>query len=134
MNHPIAVEFKGEDTADQVLNKLQALEKEYLIDFEDSCVVVRDQACKVHLKQAINLTSAGARDRWVAGCHVGCPDRPAVPQPAHRHGDRRGLGGRFSAPWPGGCRIRMASTITLFGRWAQPLSRAHRRSSCSCAV
>jgi uncharacterized membrane protein len=60
MSDLIAVGFKGEDTADQVLNKLQALQKEYLIDLEDSCVVVRDQTGQVHLKQAINLTGVGA--------------------------------------------------------------------------
>jgi uncharacterized membrane protein len=60
MSDLIAVGFKGQDTADQVLNKLQALQKEHLIDLEDSCVVVRDQAGQVHLKQAVNLTGVGA--------------------------------------------------------------------------
>jgi uncharacterized membrane protein len=49
------VAFPGEDTADQVLNKLQALQKEHLIDLEDACVVVRDRHGKVHVKQAVNL-------------------------------------------------------------------------------
>jgi len=60
MSDLVAVAFKGEHTADEVLNKLQALQKEYLIDLEDACVVVRDQAGQVHLKQAINLTGVGA--------------------------------------------------------------------------
>jgi len=34
------VSFKGEHTADQVLNKLQALQKEHLIDLEDSLFVL----------------------------------------------------------------------------------------------
>ena len=51
MSDLIAVGFQGEDTADQVLNKLQALQKEYLIDLEDSCIVVRDQSGRVHLKR-----------------------------------------------------------------------------------
>jgi uncharacterized membrane protein len=59
MSDLIAVGFQGEDTADQVLNKLMALQKEYLIDLEDACVVVRDQGGQVHLKQAINLTRVG---------------------------------------------------------------------------
>ena len=46
MSDLIAVGFKGEHTADQVINKLRALQKEYLIGLEDSCVVVRDQAGK----------------------------------------------------------------------------------------
>jgi uncharacterized membrane protein len=71
MSDLIAVGFKGEDTADQVLNKLQALQKEYLIDLEDSCVVVRDQAGRVHLKQAINLTGAGAAAGGLRGAMWG---------------------------------------------------------------
>jgi uncharacterized membrane protein len=71
MSDLIAVGFKGEHTADQVLNKLQALQKEYLIDLEDSCVVVRDQAGQVHLKQAINLTGVGAASGGLRGAMWG---------------------------------------------------------------
>jgi uncharacterized membrane protein len=71
MSDLIAVAFKGEHTADQVLNKLQALQKEYLIDLEDACVVVRDQAGQVHLKQAINLTRTGAATGGIQGAMWG---------------------------------------------------------------
>jgi uncharacterized membrane protein len=71
MSDLIAVGFKGEHTADEVLNKLQALQKEYLIDLEDACVVVRDQAGKVHLKQALNLTSTGAKTGGIQGAMWG---------------------------------------------------------------
>jgi uncharacterized membrane protein len=47
-------------TADDVLNKLRSLQREYLIDLEDSCVVERDKAGKVYIKQAVNLTALGA--------------------------------------------------------------------------
>jgi uncharacterized membrane protein len=67
MSDLIAVGFKGEDTADHVLNTLQALRKEYLIDLEDSCVVVRDQSGQVHLKQAVNLTRMGAAAGGIRG-------------------------------------------------------------------
>jgi uncharacterized membrane protein len=60
MSDLIAVGFQGEDTADQVLNKLVTLQKEHLIDLEDACVVLRDQNSQVRLKQAINLTGVGA--------------------------------------------------------------------------
>jgi len=43
-----------------VLNKLRALQKEYLIDLEDACVVEREKGGKVHIKQAVNLTTLGA--------------------------------------------------------------------------
>jgi uncharacterized membrane protein len=60
MSDLIVVGFPGEDTADQVLNKLVALQKEHLIDLEDACVVVRDQNGTVHLKQAVHLAGMGA--------------------------------------------------------------------------
>ena len=60
MSDLIVVSFKGVDTADQVLNKLRALQKEHLIDLEDACIVVRDQNGDVRLKQAINLIGVGA--------------------------------------------------------------------------
>src|SRR5262249_61206927 len=71
MSDLIVVGFKGEHTADQVLNRLQALQKEYLIDLEDSCVVVRDEGGKVHLKQSLNLTSMGARTGGIQGAMWG---------------------------------------------------------------
>jgi uncharacterized membrane protein len=67
MSDLIAVGFKGEDTADQVLNKLQALQKEHLIDLEDACVVVRDASGNVRLKQAINLVGFGAASGGLSG-------------------------------------------------------------------
>ena len=60
MSDLVVVSFKGEDTADKALNKLREMQKEYLIDLEDACVVVRDKDGKVRLKQAINLVGAGA--------------------------------------------------------------------------
>jgi uncharacterized membrane protein len=67
MSDLIAVSFKGEDTADQVLNKLQTLQKEHLIDLEDACVVVRDASGNVRLKQAMSLVGAGAASGGLSG-------------------------------------------------------------------
>ena len=60
MSDLIVVSFKGEDSADQVLNKLTALQKEHLVDLEDAVVAVRDKNGKVRLKQSVNLAAAGA--------------------------------------------------------------------------
>jgi uncharacterized membrane protein len=60
MSDLVVVSFKGEDTADKVMNKLREMQKEYLIDLEDACVVVRAKDGKVRLKQAINLIGVGA--------------------------------------------------------------------------
>ena len=60
MSDLIVVSFKSEDTADQALNKLQALQKEYVVELEDAVVAVRDKNGKVHLKQAVNLAGVAA--------------------------------------------------------------------------
>ena len=67
MSDLIVVGFKGEDTADQVLNKLASLQKEPLIDLGDACVVVRDQSGQVHLKQTLNLVGMGAASGGFSG-------------------------------------------------------------------
>jgi uncharacterized membrane protein len=71
MSDLIVVAFPGEDTADQVLNRLQALQKEHLIDLEDACVVVRDRHGKVHVKQAVNLVGLEAASGGAFGAMWG---------------------------------------------------------------
>jgi uncharacterized membrane protein len=60
MSDLVVLGFDGLHTADEVLNKLRSLQKEYLLDLEDACMVERDAAGQVHIKQAVNLTAAGA--------------------------------------------------------------------------
>jgi len=60
MSNLVVFDFDGIHTADEVLNKLRSLQKDYLIDLEDACVVERDKSGKIHLKQAVNLTAVGA--------------------------------------------------------------------------
>ena len=60
MSNLVVFDFDGIHTADEVLNKLRSLQKEYLIDLEDACVVERDRGGKIHIKQAVNLAGAGA--------------------------------------------------------------------------
>ena len=60
MSSLVVLGFDGMHTADDVLNKLRSLQREYLIDLEDACVVERDRAGKVYIKQAVNLTAIGA--------------------------------------------------------------------------
>jgi uncharacterized membrane protein len=60
MSDLVVVAYKGEDTADQVLNKLRELQKEYLIDLEDAVVAVRDMKGKVRIKQAVPLVRLSA--------------------------------------------------------------------------
>jgi uncharacterized membrane protein len=60
MSDLVVVSYKGEDTADQVLNKLREMQKEYLIDLEDAVVAIRDKNGKVRLKQSVPLVRTGA--------------------------------------------------------------------------
>jgi len=60
MSNLIVLDFDGIHTADEVLNKVRSLQKEHLVDLEDACVVERDGAGKIHIKQAVNLTAVGA--------------------------------------------------------------------------
>jgi len=60
MSDLVILGFDGFHTADEVLNKLRSLQKEYLVDLEDACVVERDSDGRVHIKQAVNLTAIGA--------------------------------------------------------------------------
>lgn len=67
MSDLMVLGFAGLHTADEVLNKLRSLRKEYLIDLEDACVVERDASGKIHIKQAVNLTAAGAATGGLTG-------------------------------------------------------------------
>ena len=60
MSNLIAVVFDDETTAFDMRAALLRMQKQYLIDLEDSVVVTRDAQGKTKLDQAVNLTSAGA--------------------------------------------------------------------------
>jgi uncharacterized membrane protein len=56
----VAVAFADPSAADNALDKLRRLQKEYLIDLEDAVVAVRGADGEVRLKQSVNLTGIGA--------------------------------------------------------------------------
>ncbi len=60
MSSLIAVGFKNEYSADEVLLKLRKLQQEHLIDLEDAAIVVRNKAGRVRIKQTQELTTSGA--------------------------------------------------------------------------
>jgi uncharacterized membrane protein len=60
MSNLVAVVFKDETTAFEMRTALLKMQKQYLIDMEDSVVVTKDSQGKIKLDQAVNLTSAGA--------------------------------------------------------------------------
>src|SRR5262245_39558255 len=60
MSNLIAVVFDDETTAFEMRAALLKMQKDYLINLEDSVVVTRDQKGKAKLDQAVSLTQAGA--------------------------------------------------------------------------
>lgn len=60
MSTLVAVVFDDPTTAFEMRTALFKMQKEYLIDLEDSVVVTRDEKGKIKLDQAVSLTSAGA--------------------------------------------------------------------------
>src|SRR6185437_6652877 len=71
MSNLVVFDFAGIHTADEVLNKLRSLQKEYLTHLEDACVVERETSGKVHIKQAVNLTALGAASGVTRGMLLG---------------------------------------------------------------
>ncbi len=71
MSDLIVLGFDGLGSADDVLTKLRALQKEHLIDLEDACVVIRGRDEKLQVKQAVNLTKVGAASGLSTGMLVG---------------------------------------------------------------
>src|SRR5690606_15998834 len=60
MSTLVAVVFDDQTTAFDMRNALLKMQKEYLIEMEDSVVVTRNEKGKTKLDQIVNLTSAGA--------------------------------------------------------------------------
>ena len=56
----VCVAFDDPTTADRALTELTALQKEYLIELKDACVVVRSPDGEVHLHQAVPLVKREA--------------------------------------------------------------------------
>ena len=71
MSDLVVLGFDGEHTADEVLTKLRAMQKEHLIDLEDACTAVRMPDGKVQLKQSVNLTAMGAASGGTWGALFG---------------------------------------------------------------
>jgi len=60
MSDLIVVAFPTETKAEEVRQKLLAMQKEYLIELSDAVVAVKDANCHIKLNQMINTTAVGA--------------------------------------------------------------------------
>lgn len=56
----VCVAFEDPTTADRALTELTALQKEFVIQLKDACVVVRSPDGEIHLHQAMPLVRTGA--------------------------------------------------------------------------
>jgi uncharacterized membrane protein len=71
MSSLVVVGFPTVDEAEEVRRQLVDIQKEQLISLEDAVVVENDKEGKVHLRQALNLTAAGALGGGFWGSLVG---------------------------------------------------------------
>jgi uncharacterized membrane protein len=71
MSNLFAIAYDDEFKAEEVRLTLAKLEREYLIELEDAAVVVKNKEGKIQLKQAVNLTSAGAASGGFWGLLIG---------------------------------------------------------------
>lgn len=59
MTEFICIAFKDVDAADKALNELQILQGDGFAELADACVVRRDAAGGVHIKQSVDLVGGG---------------------------------------------------------------------------
>ncbi|MYF21050.1 MAG: DUF1269 domain-containing protein [Synechococcus sp. SB0677_bin_5] len=71
MSHLVVVGFPTVGEAEDVRRELAGLQQQHLISLEDAVVVERDKQGHVHLRQAVNLTTAGAISGGFWGSLIG---------------------------------------------------------------
>jgi uncharacterized membrane protein len=65
------IAYEDEFKAEEVRLALAKLQREHLIELEDAAVVVKNQEGEIKLKQAVNLTAAGAASGSFWGLLIG---------------------------------------------------------------
>ena len=76
MSDLVFIAFDSEQKAEEVREKVLAMQKEYLIELGDAVVAVKDDNGRIKLNQLMNNTTQGA----MTGRAVGHPDRLDFPQ------------------------------------------------------
>jgi uncharacterized membrane protein len=71
MSDLIVIAYDDEFKAEEVRLTLAKLQVEHLIELEDAAVVVKNEQGKIKLKQAVNLTGAGAASGGFWGVLIG---------------------------------------------------------------
>src|SRR6187549_1869572 len=71
MSDLVVIAFPSEAKAEEVRQKLFAMQKEYLIELGDAVIAVKDAQGRVKLNQLINTTAAGAVSGTFWGTLIG---------------------------------------------------------------
>jgi uncharacterized membrane protein len=71
MSDLVVIAFPTEEKAEEVRQKLLAMQKEYLIELDDAVVAVKDAQGSIKLNQMINMTTTGAVSGTFWGTLVG---------------------------------------------------------------
>jgi len=71
MSSLVVIEYEDMYKAEETRLLLRKMQKDYLIDFEDAVVAVKDKQGKVKLHQAVNLAAAGALGGGFWGALIG---------------------------------------------------------------
>jgi uncharacterized membrane protein len=71
MSDLVVIAFPTETKAEEVRQKLLAMQKEYLIELGDAAIAVKDIQGRIKLNQLINTTTAGAVSGTFWGTLIG---------------------------------------------------------------
>lgn len=71
MSDLVFITFPSEQKAEEVREKVLAMQKEYLIELGDAVVAVKDDKGRIKLNQLMNTTAAGAMSGAMWGALVG---------------------------------------------------------------
>lgn len=67
MSELVVLGFESAEEADRLLTRLGRMQREYLIDLEDSVVAIRDDDGRVRLKQSISMVARGTSYGLLSG-------------------------------------------------------------------
>jgi uncharacterized membrane protein len=71
MSELVVISFPSEAKAEQVRQKLLAMQKEYLIELGDAVIAVKDASGRIKLNQLLNTTATGAVSGTFWGALIG---------------------------------------------------------------
>ena len=71
MSELIVIGYKDETSAGMILDKLQAMERDYLVDLDDAAVIVRNTKGKVKVTTTDHLVATGALSGMFWGTFIG---------------------------------------------------------------